>query len=61
MSSIGQIWISLWLLRKRLLESMSLYGKFKIKNFWARNMMEQEGRLNNGHPGVSVWLFVWAS
>jgi len=40
MSSIGQIWTSLWL-RKCLLESMSLYGKFKIKNFWDRNMFSR--------------------
>jgi len=37
MSSIGQIWTSLWL-RKHLLESMNMNGKYKVKYFWARNM-----------------------
>jgi len=37
MSSVRQIWTSLWL-RKHLLESMSMNGKYKDKYFWARNM-----------------------
>jgi len=40
MSSICQIWTSLWL-RKHLLESMSMFGKFKIKYLWARNMLSR--------------------
>jgi len=48
MRLIGQIWTSLWLVydfsRKHLLESMSLYGKFKIKNFWASNVTVDSNR-----------------
>jgi len=35
MSSICQIWTSLWL-RNHLLEFMSMFGKFKIKYFWTK-------------------------